>query len=39
MKKTQKKDLKVLDKIKQKAVKGGTGRRGIGCPPPDPDED
>lgn len=38
MKKVQKKDLKVLDKIKQKALKGG-GRKGLGCPPPEPIND
>ncbi len=36
MKKLSKKDLKVLDKIKKKAVKGGKNK--MGCPPPWEDE-
>lgn len=38
MKKVEKKDLKILAKIKQKAIKGGGGkdRAGVGCPPPEP---
>jgi hypothetical protein len=34
MKKVEKKDLKILTKIKQKAIKGGAK---VGCPPPEPD--
>ncbi len=38
MKKVTKKDLKVLSKIKQKALKGGK-KTGLGCPPPEPPGD
>ena len=38
MKKVEQKDLKILAKIKQKAIKGGgnKGKAGVGCPPPEP---